>query len=121
DEMLENVFVRLRAAGGIGIPADSTRTGKHLMQRLFDVLRSRAKKFDARRPALRANRRLRLLKAAAVAAQRLPLTVMCQRRVAARAGGDITTIATEHIGRLPAPVDEQNRLLAALQCAVQRR
>ena len=87
--------------------------GKRLADLALDALRAAAEVADPRRAAGRAARGQRRRPAAVMAAQRRSGLVVDERPLAVRAGLDVAAVAAQHDRRRPAPVEDEDRLVAA--------
>src|SRR5207245_6196727 len=96
------------------------KQGPHL---LFDAFGADAEALDVAAAAGRASARKRLGAAAVVALQAAQGRVVDEGDAAVRTFARLAAVAAEDEGRQPAPIQEQDRLLAALQrstdCRVQ--
>ena len=111
---------RVQAGGGVAIEPRDARVGKALAHHRLQPFRAGAQPFDARLLARRAAVRDGRDAAAVVAHEaRAPLVIRHRHR-AAGATDDVPTRAAQRDGREPAPVEEQDALLARRQRRAQR-
>ncbi len=115
-EPLERVAQLLRLLDRVGVEADPLELRHVLLQLALELLRARADPRQLGRAAGRADLPHRLERAAVVAAQR-PVLVQRERDVAALAPPRRPAGAAVHRGRHPPPVQQQDRLPAALRKA----
>ena len=107
-------------ARGIGVDAQDARLREQRLQAFLDALRAAAERLQIDIAAGRAGVRDAQFQAAVMAAQAPLRPVQHHERRAARAVADPPArLAAQH-GRVAAPVQEQQRLLAALHAHAQR-
>ena len=118
-ELPDDALVRVLLARGVVVHAQHRDVREEALHFLLHALRARAEVLDVLAPALRADRRDSLLLPAVVAAQRVFRAVVRHGDVALGAGDGVAAAAAGDERRVAAPVDEQNRLLARVQAALQ--
>ncbi|WIG61566.1 MAG: hypothetical protein OJF49_004314 [Ktedonobacterales bacterium] len=118
-EGAQQFFVRLARAGGIAVPAQHPRAGELPLHRRLHPLRAQAEIADAGAPTIGAGRRRRLTFAAVVADQRALRRMIRHRDIAVRAARHIATLAADHAAGRPPAVEEQYRLLTAINRLMQ--
>ena len=125
-ELLEQLFVRILAARGIGIHANNGDIlGKHLVQCVLDLLRSQTHFCQVATATFGASARGRGIRlhaprrTAGVTLQRVRALVICKRGGAVIAGGDASALAAHQERRKATAVVQQHGLLAALDHTLQ--
>ena len=125
-ELLEQLFVRILAARGIGIHANNGDVlGKHLVQCVLDLLRAQPHFCQVAAAALGATTRGRGIRlhapggSACVTLQRVRALVIRKRCGAVVAGGDAAALAAHQEWRKATAVMQKHGLLAALDHTLQ--
>ena len=118
-EVVQDAVRGALALDDVAVQAADPQRREPLADLALHALRAAAQVADPRRRAGRAAGRDRPGAAAVVAAQRRAGLVVDERPVAVRAGLDRAAVAAHDHGRGPAPVEDEDRPVAA--CRVQRR
>ena len=125
-ELLEQLFVRILAARGIGIHANNDDTlGKHLVQCVLDLLSAQTHFSQVATAAFRATARgrgIRLhapIRTACVTLQRVRALMIRKRGGAVVAGGDAAALAAHQERRKATAVVQQHGFFAALDHTLQ--
>ena len=111
-EGVDDPLRRAPALDDVAVEAADAQAREAVADLALDALRAAAEVADPRRAAGRAAGRERRRPAAVVAAQRRPGLVVDERPLAVRAGLDVTAVAAQDDRRRPAPVEDEDRLLA---------
>ena len=111
-ERVDDPLRRAAVLDDVAVEARHAQPGERLADLAFDAFGPAAEIADPRRAARRTARRERRRPAAVVTAQRRPGLVVDERPLAVGAGLDVAAVATEDDRRRPAPVEDEDRLLA---------
>ena len=121
-EGVDDPLRRAAVLDDVAVEAADPQAREALADLALDAFRAAAEVADPGRAAGRAARRERRRPAAVMAAQRRPGLVVDERALAVGAGLDVAAVAAQDDRRGPAPVEDEDRLVAgARSSAAERR